>query len=159
MRTRTAQNILGGVWLCFFVIQCALLVIRTVLGSDDPSFSSATNEMWKWYLPMMLPTISIILATIYASRQSNTKHGDAGIYGIVIAILLSTLYLLSVSGLLIMPPTVGLLPDDHLKLLHESVYWLGVLQLCVGASIGHFFGKVPAGQERKLGGSKEENSE
>jgi hypothetical protein len=159
VRTRTAQNILGGVWLGFFIAQSTLLVIRTVWGSDDASFSSTTNEMWKWYLPMVLPTISIIIGAIYASRQSSTKHGDAGVYGMVVAILLSTLYLLSVSGLLIMPPTVGLLPDDHVKLLHDSGYWLGALQLCVGAAVGHFFGKVPAKQQERRSDGEDETEE
>jgi hypothetical protein len=145
MNSRAGQNLLAGTWLLFFIGQVALLALRAVWGSDDPTYSSATNDIWKWYLPMVLPTVSIIVAAIFSSgpiseRNSNVRQN---VFGVLVAMALSAIYLLSISALILLPPSLGLTPEEHVKLLRDSNYWLGGVQLCVGGALGHFFAKAP----------------
>jgi hypothetical protein len=145
MNSPATQKILAGTWLFFFLAQVALLALRSVWGSDDLNYSSATNDIWKWYLPMVLPTVSIIVGAIFSSTAIPGGAGDVrqSIFGVLVAMALSVIYLSSISALILLPPSLGLTPEEHVKLLRDSNYWLGGMQLCVGAAIGYFFAKRP----------------
>lgn len=140
MRARSAQFVVAAIWLIFFILQVSLLACRTVWSSNSADLTDATNDMWKWYLPMILPTISIVLGAIFASSRAG-QATELGLFGVVVAALLSVLYLASVSSLLLIPPTLDVSPKDHVKLLHDSAYWLGGIQVGVGLAIGFVFGK------------------
>lgn len=144
MNSQRAQRILAGLWLLFFICQAILLVVRAIFGGNSAALSDSTNDMWKWYLPMILPTISIVLAATFATRHS-AHDAILNAFGVVVAVALSTLYLLCISCLLLIPPTVGLSPENHVKLLHDSGYWLSGMQVGVGLAIGYVFGRNPIG--------------
>ncbi|MDN7181406.1 hypothetical protein M0D69_26080 [Caballeronia sp. SEWSISQ10-4 2] len=142
MSYKTCQNWLASVWVAFFILQVGLLVLRSVVGAADSDESrKLTSEMWSWYIPMVMPTLSIIVAALYAAAPAARQEMPTPVIRLVILIVLSLAYLLSLSTLIVLPPSLGTSPKEHLDLLHSSNYWLGAFQLCIGASLGNFFPK------------------
>ena len=94
---------------------------------------------------MVMPTLSLIIAALYAAApataSASTFAQETPAVRVIILIVLSLAYLLSLSALIVLPPSFGISPKDHLNLLHSSNYWLGAFQLCIGASLGNFFPK------------------
>src|SRR3546814_5910722 len=55
----------GGVFL--------LLVAQSLLGRYEP----ATHEVWGWFLPTVMPTLSLIVGVLVADRRAAGKGQDA----------------------------------------------------------------------------------
>lgn len=143
MTYKTCQNWLASIWVTFFILQVGLLVLRSITGAGYSDESrKLTSEMWSWYIPMVMPTLSLIVAALYAAAPAGTQ--ETPLVRLVILIVLSLAYLLCLSALIVLPPSLGTSPKDHLDLLHSSNYWLGAFQLCIGASLGNFFPKKSA---------------
>lgn len=144
MTYRRSQNALAVIWVLFFVIQLALLVMRSIAGaSGDEESRKLTTGMWSWYIPMVMPTLSLIAGALFVAPASDER--DTPLLRVAILIVLSVAYLLSISMLLVLPPSMGTAPQDHLQLLHDSNYWLAPFQLCIGAALGAFFPKAKTG--------------
>ena len=145
MTYKTCQNWLASVWVSFFLLQVALLLLRSIAGADNDESRKLTSDMWSWYIPMVMPTLSLIIAALYAAApataSASTFAQETPAVRVIILIVLSLAYLLSLSALIVLPPSFGISPKDHLNLLHSSNYWLGAFQLCIGASLGNFFPK------------------
>ncbi|SAL09126.1 hypothetical protein AWB71_00025 [Caballeronia peredens] len=141
-RTR-CQNWLAVIWALFFVIQIGLLVMRSIAGaSGSEEGRTLTVGMWNWYIPMVAPTLTLIAGALFAAPASDTR--DTSLVRVGILIVLSLAYLLSISALLVLPPSLGTTPQDHLQLLQNSNYWLGAFQLCIAGALGTFFPKQSA---------------
>ncbi|MGX7000478.1 hypothetical protein [Caballeronia sp. KNU42] len=141
MTYKTCQNWLASVWVSFFLLQVALLLLRSIAGADNDESRKLTSDMWSWYIPMVMPTLSLIVAALYAAAPATASEQETPAVRVIILIVLSLAYLLSLSALIVLPPSFGISPKDHLNLLHSSNYWLGAFQLCIGASLGNFFPK------------------
>jgi hypothetical protein len=145
MTYKTSQNWLASVWVSFFLLQVALLLLRSIAGADNDESRKLTSDMWSWYIPMVMPTLSLIVAALYAAAPATASASasaqETPLVRVIILVVLSLAYLLSLSALIVLPPSFGTSPKDHLDLLHNSNYWLGAFQLCIGASLGNFFPK------------------
>lgn len=145
MTYKTCQNWLASLWVSFFLLQVALLLLRSIAGADNDESRKLTSDMWSWYIPMVMPTLSLIIAALYAAApataSASTFAQETPAVRVIILIVLSLAYLLSLSALIVLPPSFGISPKEHLNLLHSSNYWLGAFQLCIGASLGNFFPK------------------
>ena len=149
MTYKTCQNWLASLWVSFFLLQVALLLLRSIAGADNDESRKLTSDMWSWYIPMVMPTLSLIIAALYAaapatasaSASASASAQETPAVRVIILIVLSLAYLLSLSALIVLPPSFGISPKEHLNLLHSSNYWLGAFQLCIGASLGNFFPK------------------
>lgn len=143
MTYKTCQNWLAGVWVTFFLLQIGLLVLRSIAGAGGSDESRAlTSEMWSWYIPMVMPTLSVIMGALYSAGPTDAR--ETPFIRLIVLVTLSVAYLSSISALIVLPPSLGTSPKDHLALLHGSNYWLGAFQLCIGASLGNFFPKKSA---------------
>ena len=141
MTYKTCQNWLASVWVSFFLLQVALLLLRSIAGADNDESRKLTSDMWSWYIPMVMPTLSLIVAALYAAGPASASAQETPVVRVIILVVLSLAYLLSLSALIVLPPSFGTSPKDHLDLLHSSNYWLGAFQLCIGASLGNIFPK------------------
>ncbi|BAN27967.1 hypothetical protein [Caballeronia insecticola] len=149
MTWRRCQNWLAVIWVLFFVIQVGLLVMRSIVGASGSDESrKLTAEMWSWYVPMVMPTLTLIAGALFAAPAAPAAPAvDAREVSAVragILFVLSIAYLLSIFALLVVPPSLGTTPQDHLQLLHDSNYWLGAFQFFIAAALGTFFPKQSA---------------
>lgn len=138
MNVRKAMWWLAGIWfsgagLCFMV-----LVGQSQVGV----FDSDTAGVWGWFLPTVMPTLSLIVGAILADYRKipagapeAAKPAAGPVFWLGVA--LSGFYLLLVG----MAITLASLQVDEapLVLMQRSNLWLGPLQgLCV-AALGFFF--------------------
>jgi hypothetical protein len=138
MNVRKAMWWLAGIWfagagLCFVVL---------IGQSQAGVFDSDVGGVWGWFLPTVMPTLSLIVGALVAdyrkvpagSREAN-KSAASPVFWLGAA--LSGLYLLLLGLAIVMPSfQVEAAP---LALMQRSNFWLGPLQgLCV-AALGFFF--------------------
>jgi hypothetical protein len=138
MNLRKAMWWLAGTWfvgagLCFVV-----LVGQSQVGLYD----SDTAAVWGWFLPTVMPTLSLIVGSLVADyrkvrvRASERAKSEAGpVFWLGVA--LSAFYLLLLGTTIAMASIQ--VEAAPLGLMQRSNLWLGPLQgLCV-AALGFFF--------------------
>ena len=138
MNVRNAMWWLAGMWF----IGAGLCFIVLVGQSQVGIFESDTGAVWGWFLPTVMPTLSLIVTALVADYRKNpASASDAGklAAGPVfwLGAALSMFYLLLVG----MAITMASLQVEAtpLALMQRSNLWLGPLQgLCV-AALGFFF--------------------
>ena len=130
----TAKRRLAFVWFAGFGLPFIILVARTLLANTN----SQTEEIWNWFLPSVLPTLSLIIGVLVADlkvdHQFLKKPADSTLY--ILALALSSLYLIAVLSTLIMSPALSGSTTDHLQRSH---IYLGPTQgLCAGCLAAFF---------------------
>lgn len=123
--------------LWFIVSGCLfLLFVGQTLGDH---YHNYTEEAWGWFLPAIMPTLSLIIGVLVIEarhREKNTKKADTFLYRL--SFWLSSVYLLSLTLTILLQPVMTLSP---IKLMNRSSFWLGPVQGLVAASLGAFFVK------------------
>src|ERR1700729_4125691 len=118
MTYKTSQNWLASVWVSFFLLQVSLLLLRSIAGADNDESRKLTSDMWSWYIPMVMPTLSLIVAALYAAAPATASESasaqETPLVRVIILVVLSLAYLLSLSALIVLPPSFGTSPKDHL---------------------------------------------
>jgi hypothetical protein len=138
MNVRKAMWWLAGIWF----IGAGLCFIVLVGQSQVGMFESDTGAVWGWFLPTVMPTLSLIVGALVADYRK-VPAGAAGAAKAAagpvfwLAAALSGFYLVLVG----MAITIAALQVDAspLEVMQRSNLWLGPLQgLCV-AALGFFF--------------------
>jgi len=120
---------------------------RTETGMED-----LTSDAWGWFLPTLMPTLSLIVAifvTDVGSRRNATATVDRFFFRM--AFWLSTLYLVVVVMSLLGTTLFSRNPLSDLK---TSNLWLGPLQGLASAAVGAFFVKRGGAKDPRAGASK-----
>lgn len=95
------------------------------------------TELWSWFLPNVMPTLSLIVSILIASSSSRSNaQAIADIFIYRMTAVLSVLYLLAVMTTFLAKPFSPLSFQAILRLSH---LWLAPLQGLVAATIGTFF--------------------
>jgi beta-lactamase regulating signal transducer with metallopeptidase domain len=138
---------LGGAGLVFLI-----LVVQSLVGR----YGSQSEDAWAWYLPTVMPTLSLIigvLATDFriaatanataAAGAATTIATDAKILPVSargllwLGVGLSVFYLLLVAVTILAQPFLqGVSP---IELMHRSNLWLGPLQGLTAGVLAAFF--------------------
>ncbi len=124
---------LAMVWFSGSGIIFLLLIIQSNTGRY-PGF---TSEVWEWFLPTIMPTLSLIIGVLVldaSEKSSNIKTIDRFLFRLSLS--LSIVYLVVVAQTILIKPFT-LTPA--LDLMKQSNLWLGPLQGLVAASLGAFF--------------------
>ncbi len=140
MTVEASKWTLAAIWLIGAGGVFLLLVAQSLLGRYEP----ATQEVWGWFMPTVMPTLSLIVGVLVADRRAagrKVRGKDAA--GSVDSLFfrlgagMSVLYLLLVALSVLVQP---LLPQTSpLELMHRSSLWLGPLQGLTVAALGVFF--------------------
>ena len=124
---------LGILWLSGAGIIFVILLGQSIFGH----YGKRTNEAWHWFLPTVMPTLSLIVsAWVIDARGKAVKQKPIskfiykGTWG------LSTFYLIVVLLSILAQPFILMSPVEW---LNQSDLWLGPLQGLVIAATGIFF--------------------
>jgi hypothetical protein len=133
MSVSTAQKRLAVAWLALAVPLLLVLFAQTL--TDRPVFGSKIKAVWGWFLPMIVPTLSLIVGTVatQARQPQSTETVDETAYRI--ALVLSVLYLLAVMATLVASAT----SRRPMEMLDDVALFLAALQALVGYALGAFF--------------------
>jgi len=101
MTVNKSKWILASIWLVGAGLILLLMVLQSLMGY----YGSRTEDAWGWYLPTVMPTLSLIIGVLVADfRAAKTAVGsrrDSGpLLGLSVGISLFYLMLVSLSILL-----------------------------------------------------------
>jgi hypothetical protein len=115
-----------------------LLILQSILGR----YAERTTDAWSWFLPTIMPTLSLIIGVLVADAlgQHRTTVRMAEPFLFRLTFVVSSAYLLGVCLVILLKPFSALGP---IELMTQSNLWLGPLQGLAVASLGAFFVKSP----------------
>jgi disulfide bond formation protein DsbB len=129
------QRRLAILWLGGTFLGMLILISETygnVWGSVAP-------EAWGWFLPMVVPTLTLIVGSVVAEISKETPSTSK-----VTPLAFWLTFWVSLAYLVLVILALGMAAfttkDPPISALKTSSLWLSSLQALVGASIGVFFG-------------------
>jgi len=128
-----AKRKIGLLWF----LACGGLTIVVVIQSLLGHYGTAISDVWSWYLPTVVPTLSLIVGVFVAdAKRTSTQPASVDTFVFLLAIGFSTVYLCFVGLPILVEPFVDVPP---LTLMKTSNLWLIPLQGMVIALLGVFF--------------------
>lgn len=137
--TKVCRRRLAILWFTFGLLLFIVLMLQSIFDR----FGDRVEDAWSWFLPSIMPTLSLIIGVLILDVTSDSdveKKVDPFFFWI--AFLLSVVYLVLVATTIFILPFTRLPPLDLMKL---SNLWLGPLQGLAAAALGAFFVKGEQG--------------
>ncbi len=139
MTLTRSKWLLAGVWFTGAGLVFVVLVVQSLAGH----YGSRSNDAWGWYLPTVMPTLSLIIGALVSDfRSGAAAAGDPALpvnaQGLLwLSLAFSVFYLTLVAVSVLAQP---FLPNmSPLELMQRSNLWLGPLQgLTIGALAAFF---------------------
>ena len=126
------QRRLAGIWVIGAAMISVLLIVQTMGGKYGTQYAKA----WAWFLPTILPTLSIILGSVAHEARKEQTDTTASRIAFQLALGMSLFYLVLVLSTLLLQPFSSFSP---LELMTVSHFWLGPVQGLVDIMLGVFF--------------------
>jgi hypothetical protein len=127
-------------WLSGAGCAAIFLVVSSILrGRAD-----AAREVWSWFLPLVLPTIGLMVGVLGAAAMGQRAETYVRKSFVDIAFWLSVAYLLLLLITIVLEPFS---PLRGAELHGMSNYWMGPFQGLVVAALGYLF---TSSQEKKI---------
>jgi hypothetical protein len=143
----TARYGLVKIWLPGACVPFVLLVLQSILGYfvEHPSGGDVdhTQEAWSWFVPNVLPTLTLMLAVLGAGAiepsagPADTRRVRAQFYSISRWLSIGYLVILLLT-IVATAPWLGT-RFRPIELLTISNYWLGPIQGITAGAIGVLF--------------------
>lgn len=134
---RAAKWRLATLWLSGSGVIALILVGQSLAGYYEPR----SGDAWAWFLPTVMPTLSLIVAVLAADYRAPSAPDTQGHVVepkmLRLGIALSSLYLLLVALSILVQPFLS--ETAPLVLMQRSNLWLGPFQGLVAAVLGVFF--------------------
>ena len=144
MSYESAKRRLGVAWLALGGTIFFLLLVQSIFDKYGEQDSAA----WQWFLPTILPTLSLIVAVFVVDANEGVPSDKARVIDAFyyrLSLGLSIAYLVVVAVTLI---GASVVPDvPNMALLGRSQVWLAFIQGLATAAVGIFFikkGVAPA---------------
>jgi hypothetical protein len=139
MTKLAAQKRLTVLWFSSSAVLALLFVVFTILGT----FQDSTTEIWQWYSQNIVPSLTLILGSFYATAaaQDEATAPQVDMFYYHMCFYISLFYLLALCATVLAVPTSQLEPLARLKLLNSSKLYLTIFQGVVSYSLGVFFVK------------------
>lgn len=126
------QRRLALLWLPASAILFALLIAQSLFGK----YGDQSGKAWSWFLPTVLPTLSLIVGAVaYSARQEATTD-TVEQFAYRLSIGLSVFYLALVAAVPLIQPLTSAQPFE---VMESSKLWLAPLQGLLGLALGAFF--------------------
>jgi hypothetical protein len=123
---------LARVWLMGAGFSALILVVSSILrGRAD-----AARETWSWFLPLVLPTIGLMVGVLGAAAMTQRRETYVRKSFVDIAFWMSVAYLVLLSLTILLEPFS---PLRGAELHGMSNYWMGPFQSLVVAALGYLF--------------------
>lgn len=146
MTLRSARWRIGAVWFVGAGVVFLLLVAQCLVAPEI--YGDRLVEAWGWFLPTVMPTLSLIVGVLVIEGRRRQAVGTAEapaptdeapvVEGSLFALSmgLSFVYLLLVAATVLVPAATGSPPVD---LMQRSNLWLGPLQGLTAGALAAFF--------------------
>lgn len=140
MSLRKAEWRLATLWL----VAAGAILLILVGQSYAGLYLDRVQEAWGWFLPTVMPTLSLIVGVLVAEGLRDVREDrrlDRRLYSLALGLSAAYLLLVTVSLL-----AAGLLAHrtPSVELLQRSNLWLGPVQGLVAAALGVVFRRAEA---------------
>ena len=125
--------ILGGIWVVFFLGLFTLLLLQV----DGNKYGGNAGTVWSWFLPMILPTVSLIIGVFLLDVQ-NSSIQEAKVNAVVFYLAAggSIIYLIFLSWIFLGEPYAN---KNVFSAMKDYGMPISVLQGIVNSFVGVFF--------------------
>jgi len=124
---------LAIIWLICSGILFVILIVQTIFKH----YGEKAAEAWSWFLPMIMPTLGLIIAVLVRDfRDATTEVPAASRFMYVLCALLSISYLFVLGLTFLLSPFS---PWTPLELMKQASLYLGPFQGIVAGALGAFF--------------------
>lgn len=133
---------LVSIWLGLGMLALMLLTLRTMVGA----YGSASEDVWKWFLPAIVPTMSLMLGVLVsaeARRKPGEQRQEPTVSGFLyrIALWLSLGYLGFLIGIIIYEALDASGPSMPVLIENIEMFVVHGFQVINGIALGAFFTK------------------
>lgn len=126
------QRRLALLWIAASIGLFLLLIGQSVLGK----YGTGSERAWAWFLPTVLPTLSLIVGALVASAKKSVQGETVDGFAYRVSFGLSVFYLVLVGTVPLVQPLTTRTP---LELMALSNLWLGPVHGLVALSLGVYF--------------------
>jgi hypothetical protein len=127
-----ARTSLSRIWFLASGLNFLILLIQSLFGK----YGSDTQQVWSWFVPSVVPTLSLVITVLGAGATEKSKEKRfVKIQFFDVARWLSAAYL----TVLFLTIVAGSLRPPAIDVLVLSNAWLGPLQGLTVAAIGYLF--------------------
>ena len=127
------QKRLAVLWIAASAVLFAVIIIQSLTRK----YGDATEDVWKWFLPTVVPTLTLIIGAIAATAQQPGGQATVLVFPFRVSFGLSAFYLAAVALVVLIEPLAS--QATALGLMEQSTIWLSAIQGLVGLSLGAFF--------------------
>lgn len=131
-----AKWIMALLWIVSFAVLLLLLALQSLFGHYAPR----TQDAWNWFLPAIVPTVSLIAGVLVIDFQTGREREDASKFIdtllFPVALWLSVFYLLLVAVSIMVQPLLRMPP---LEVMQLSSLWLVPMQALTVGVLAAFF--------------------
>lgn len=132
LRLSEARGVISKIWFCGSGLAGLVLVLLSILRGQ----ADVARETWSWFLPLVLPTLGLILGVLGAAALTSQREAYVRRSYFDLAKYLSLAYFILMLLVIFMEP---LSPLKGTALYGVSNYWMGPFQGLVTAAIGYLF--------------------
>lgn len=100
---------------------------------------SFTKDAWGWLIPLLMPTLGLIFATLIATWNAPALKDKVRTSFYRTALWLSVFYLASIIATLLVQPFRVNGPEDAIALMRMSNFWMGPAQGVMASVLGVMF--------------------
>lgn len=127
-----ARRFIAIVWFAGGGLCFALMILQSIIGR----FEGVAQEMWAWFTPTIVPTLSLIIGVLASTASEDDTgrtvrkffyHASVGISLGYLTILLLTMLLEPLAG------------NHNMAYFKFSNFWLSPIQGLVVAALGALF--------------------
>jgi len=127
---------LAKIWLIGSGLVFVLLVVQSLLQA----YGDLTQEVWGWFLPTLMPSLSLIITVLtYTALDPHMTGSVVRRTFVQIAQWLSVAYLVTVLLTILVQPFSSNSPTERVALMRTSNLWLGPFQGLVASALGVLF--------------------
>jgi len=126
----TKQMKLTALWWIWGTVLIFMLVF---LSMQPALFGEDTAKVWQWFLPNIIPTMTMVGASAYASQQTLVPQSNEA--GFLIVVVASAIYLSLLTLSVISTPFVA----QPLQALQQANLWLGPVQGLAASGLAIYF--------------------
>jgi hypothetical protein len=126
---------LALLWFIGSGIIFMVLLLQSILGR----YGNESSKAWSWFLPTILPTLSLIISVIVSDELKNSENSlsqNVDKFYFNLSYSLSFSYLFVVFSTILISPFAS---RSIFELMQDSNMWLGPFQGLVSASLGAIF--------------------
>jgi hypothetical protein len=132
------QQRLATIWGAGAVILVGTVVAQSVGGIyiriENGIEVDKSGEVWKWLVPLLLPTLSLMIGTVASEARKPATSDSANQFAYRMSAVLSLVYYALIAGQLLLASK-----SEHLDALTTSSLVLAPVQTLVGLALGAFF--------------------